>query len=394
MSSEIVRLTSEQVAALLQAAIPGLTRKIVEVHLHHTWRPTQSQFKGRATIEAIRNFHIKNNGWDDIAQHLTIDPQGLSWTGRNWNLPPASSAGKNGTRQQGPFMIEMVGDFDIGNDVLEGAQRQAVVDVVSAILDSCGLGTAEILFHRELGSPKTCPGTGIEKAALLAEIQTALDNRAGAPRAGARAKGHAKAKTATGARRELPFSRELLLGHDVVRDVTDAAPGYESWEVSEHDFAADAIQDDARLRVRAAIGETREIASVLERTTSTWQRLRPHVVNLSQGRLSQGGEFDMPPGAIEGIVDAIRQYAMASSSPRVMMHAHGGLVSEKSALSYALASYKWWLIRVCTRSTSSGKPAPSKSSGTSLVSVAVSATGGIAVSRVSRAQSENPFGAI
>ena len=66
MFSEIVRLTSEQVAALLQSAVPSLTRKIVAVHLHHTWRPTKSQFKGRATIEAIRNFHVNTNGWDDI----------------------------------------------------------------------------------------------------------------------------------------------------------------------------------------------------------------------------------------------------------------------------------------------------------------------------------------
>jgi len=343
MFSEIVRLTSEQVAALLQSAVPSLTRKIVAVHLHHTWRPTKSQFKGRATIEAIRNFHVNTNGWDDIAQHLTVDPQGLSWTGRNWNLPPASSAGKNGTRQEGPFMIEMVGDFDLGNDVLDEPQRQAVLDVVSAILDSCSLGAAAVWFHRELGSPKTCPGTGIDKPVLLAEIQKALDSRAAAFRSAPRAKSVPKTKTAAGARSQLPFSRELVVGYDVVSDAADAAPGYESWEPPEHQLAADVIQDDARLRVRAAMNETRELATVLERTSSPWQKLRPHVVNLTQGRLSQGGEFDMPPGAIEGIVEAIKQYATATSNPRVMMHAHGGLVSEKNALSYALASHRWWL---------------------------------------------------
>ncbi len=97
MPSPIRRLTTSQFVALLQAVQPTLTRKISAVHLHHTWRPTQSQFKGQATIEAMRNFHVNTNGWDDIAQHLTIDPQGCSWTGRNWNAPPASQAGKNGT---------------------------------------------------------------------------------------------------------------------------------------------------------------------------------------------------------------------------------------------------------------------------------------------------------
>ena len=139
MPSEIRRLTTDQFVALLQTARPELTRKITAVHLHHTWRPTQSQFRGQATIEAIRSFHVNTNGWDDIAQHLTIDPQGLSWTGRNWNLPPASQPGKNGSRTAGPFMIEMVGDFDAGRDVLENAQRQAVIEVVAAILDVCQL---------------------------------------------------------------------------------------------------------------------------------------------------------------------------------------------------------------------------------------------------------------
>jgi hypothetical protein len=33
-----------------------------------------------------RKFHMEQNGWSDLAQHLTIDPQGGLWTGRNLNL--------------------------------------------------------------------------------------------------------------------------------------------------------------------------------------------------------------------------------------------------------------------------------------------------------------------
>ncbi len=284
MRPEIRRLTTEQLTSLLTAS--KLSRTISSIHVHHTWRPTRSQFKGLATIEAMRNFHVNTNRWDDIAQHLTIDPQGLSWTGRNWNLPPASQAGRNGTRQEGPFMIEIVGDFD-GRDLLDGPQRQAVVDVVAAFLDVCELGTGDIFFHRELGSTKTCPGTGVEKQTLVSEIAAATNAR--------------------GARSALPFARELLLGHDVAADVGEAAPGYEAWEVPEQDLAAQVIQDEARARVRAAMGETRDLPTVLERARSEWQHLRPYVVNLSKGRLSEGGEFEMPPGAIEGIVDAIEQ---------------------------------------------------------------------------------------
>ena len=31
----------------------------------------------------MRKLHMEPNGWSDLAQHLTIEPQGGRWTGRN-----------------------------------------------------------------------------------------------------------------------------------------------------------------------------------------------------------------------------------------------------------------------------------------------------------------------
>ena len=344
MPPQIRRLTTSQFVSLLTAQAPNLSRTITAVHLHHTWRPTRAQFKGAATIEAMRTFHVNTNGWDDIAQHLTIDPQGFSWTGRNWNLPPASQAGKNGTRQQGPFMIEIVGDFDTGRDQLDGSQRQAVVEVVAAILQVRQLGSGDVFFHRDLDSPKTCPGDGVDRQALIAEIQGAVAARTGAagvPRGKSAGKGQAKNRD-TGDT-ALPFNVDFVLGRDVTTDPGDASPGFESWEVPELDLAAGAISDEARTRVRVSLGETRDLALVLERTKPEWEILRPFVVNLTKGRLSQGGEFDMPDGSIETIIAGIEQYARTAATPRVMLHAHGGLVGEKSALNYAKTAYRWWL---------------------------------------------------
>lgn len=188
MRPEIRRLTTDQFLSLLASVRPGLGRKITAVHLHHTWRPNRSQFRGVASVQAMRDYHI-GLGWDDIAQHLTIDPFGISWTGRNWNLPPASQKGRNGKPDAGPFMIEMVGDFDTGQDILDGEQRAAVCAVVAGILDQCGLGTKDVHFHRELGSPKTCPGTGVDKKQLVTEIDKALASLRAAPASGARATG-------------------------------------------------------------------------------------------------------------------------------------------------------------------------------------------------------------
>ena len=77
--------------------------------------------------------HTENNGWQDIAQHITIAPDGTIWLGRNWNLPPASAAGHNGNSHMGPFMFEIIGDFDRGRDPFEGEQRKTVLEVIARV---------------------------------------------------------------------------------------------------------------------------------------------------------------------------------------------------------------------------------------------------------------------
>ena len=336
MPSAIERLTVSQFVSLLASSASDLTRKIDTVHLHHTWRPARSQFKGLATIEAMRNYHVNTKGWRDIAQHLTIDPQGFLWTGRNWNLPPASQAGRNGTSKAGPFMIEIIGDFDIGRDVLDGDQRSAVVSVTAALLSTFALASDAVFFHRELGSPKSCPGTGVDKAKLLKEISASV---APVPREGKRR----GARTAKAEPSAVPFPARFLLGHEVTVPVEELEPGFENHAAPEDEYAMELVRAETRVRVLASSGvDTRDFAASLQRGTK-WDMLRPHVVNLTKGRLSQSGEFSMPDGSIEAIIDSIRQYLSVTQQPRIMLHAHGGLVGEKAALSYARDAHQWWL---------------------------------------------------
>ena len=81
------------------------TRRINAVHMHHTWKPGRRDFKGHETIVAMWRFHTHQKHWRDIAQHITIEPAGDIWLGRDWNLPPASAAGHNGNSAFGPFML-------------------------------------------------------------------------------------------------------------------------------------------------------------------------------------------------------------------------------------------------------------------------------------------------
>jgi len=57
MLPPIQRLTTREFAELVKRAAGTLTRRIDAVHLHHTWRPRRSEFRGVATVEAMRRYH-------------------------------------------------------------------------------------------------------------------------------------------------------------------------------------------------------------------------------------------------------------------------------------------------------------------------------------------------
>ncbi|HEY0173159.1 MAG TPA: caspase family protein [Pyrinomonadaceae bacterium] len=162
------KLTPAEFADLL--ARFRFTRKINAVHMHHTWRPRHRDYRGLATIESIWRFHTVDNGWGDIAQHVTIAPDGSIWTGRGWNEPPASAAGHNGNRAAGPFMFEMIGDFDGGRDSFRSPQRDAALEVIARVQHQFQLPVESLRFHNQMSS-KSCPGSALRYGEVLAAVR-------------------------------------------------------------------------------------------------------------------------------------------------------------------------------------------------------------------------------
>ena len=138
-----------------------------EIHVHHTWRPNHAQYRGLPTIQAMFDYHTQTNHWSDIAQHVSIGPEGTIWTGRAWGRSPASAAGHNGAHV---FMFETIGDFDHGCDPLTGAQFDSVLHIVATLQIRFGLPTdGSIRFHNQM-STKTCPGSSVDRARFVAQV--------------------------------------------------------------------------------------------------------------------------------------------------------------------------------------------------------------------------------
>jgi hypothetical protein len=167
MTAPFRPLTREAFAAELMA-FPW-TRRVWRVDMHHTWYPAHADYDGEPCIERMCRFHVDDRGFDDIAQHVSIAPDGVIWTGRDWNLTPAS-VGR--VLNQGAFMFEAIGNFDEGFDKLEGEQLASVILVIRAVQRRFRLPPEALLFHREVPlTAKTCPGTSISKADILARVR-------------------------------------------------------------------------------------------------------------------------------------------------------------------------------------------------------------------------------
>ncbi len=144
-----------------------ITGHISENHVHHTWKPDHANNKSNSTLQLhknMRNFHVGTNRWGDIAQHITIGSDGKIILGRPITQMPVSATNYNGSAAWHPFAYEMIGNFDKGNDVLQGKQLESAIKVSRYFYIK---KNKPVKFHRELllngKQPKTCPGTGVSK---------------------------------------------------------------------------------------------------------------------------------------------------------------------------------------------------------------------------------------
>ncbi len=209
MPAPFKQLTRDQFAVLLEKF--DFTRRITAVHMHHTWRPNHGNYDksdGHKTILGMYRYHTQEKQWQDIAQHITIAPDGTIWLGRNWNWPPVSAAGHNGNTEAGPFMFEIIGDFDQGCDPFAGEQRKTTLEVIARVQKKFKLTPDTLKFHNSMAR-KSCPGTAINHAAILAAVRE-LHEKLARPAAATR-----------GAKRKAP-GRERL--DPTVKAVLDSLP--------------------------------------------------------------------------------------------------------------------------------------------------------------------------
>lgn len=157
-----LKLTTKELEGWLRKQ--PCARKIDEIILHHTWRPTAREYKGEQTVKAIYDFHVKNQGWSDIGYHFLIAPDGAIWAGRPIENAGAHTRGRNAHS----VGVCLIGNFD--EEELTARQRTSLIVTLSALLQRFKLTPQEINFHRDYAPYKSCPGMKLDKAIVRAWV--------------------------------------------------------------------------------------------------------------------------------------------------------------------------------------------------------------------------------
>ena len=152
-------------------------RKISIIQQHHTWRPSYKHFNGFnhfMMLKGMENYHVREKGWKTIAQNITTFPDGKIAVSRPFNMAPEGSIGWKAN--SAGLMIENVGNFDQGFDVMTKEQKETIVYITALLCVKFGLtpsidtityhhwwdmNTGERILDNSAGRiVKTCPGTG------------------------------------------------------------------------------------------------------------------------------------------------------------------------------------------------------------------------------------------
>lgn len=117
-------------------------RQINKIIVHCTDSPRDD------SMETIRQWHIRDNGWKDIGYHFVIRRNGNIEIGRPIDKPGAHAQGHN---------AYSVGIVLCGKDQFEDQQFYTLRKLVLNIMKIFGLDQDAVIGHRDVNPNKTCP---------------------------------------------------------------------------------------------------------------------------------------------------------------------------------------------------------------------------------------------
>ena len=142
----------------LRVFIEGLVtaKKFTSIQQHHTASPSYKDVKNNhfTLMRSMENYHVKNLGMSEIAQHFSTFPDGTICVGR----PLAKDGGgflSPGNKDS--ITIENVGNFD--SDIMTEEQKQSIILLNALLCKKFNIvpSTSTLIYHCWVQN-KSCPG--------------------------------------------------------------------------------------------------------------------------------------------------------------------------------------------------------------------------------------------
>ncbi len=125
-------------------------RKIDKIIIHCTSTPEGRDY----TVEQIREWHVKGNGWADIGYHFVIYRDGTIRTGRPLSVAGAHCYGHNATSIGIAYVGGLAADGKTPKDTRTQDQRISLLQLIETLkVDYPGV---TVHCHNEFAN-KACP---------------------------------------------------------------------------------------------------------------------------------------------------------------------------------------------------------------------------------------------
>ena len=308
MSKSLHQLNLNEFAALVRGL--NWQRRITGILVQQPHLP-DSPYIGLASMEKMWEDDVGVKQWSDLAQHITIAPDGSIWTGRGWNIPPARMGGWDSQpAEEVPFLVRIIGNYSNERDPFGGVARETLIAVAATLLDQ---------FKLKVTSLRMDEADALVDSTALHKAVTAYRSKARSKQT----KGNGQALLKAQQRKV-----DQLL--PVLAEVSD------DWK-TEGTFP---VEDGQGVDNRGILDKKWSV--------SEKEKLSRHVINLRAGKFTPSGDFTTTAEDVTRLFGQHVAVALAAAKAqgrkfRVLFWAHGGLVKEKDALQYALNHIDGWI---------------------------------------------------
>lgn len=159
----ITRVSAEDISRVI--AQQPLTRRVTDIILHHSGKPSAKEYRGVETVVALSRRQLTRREWEQLGWHYAVAPDGAIWLG-----VPLNQQAHSIVREKAASVAVLL-ILDADHERISSEQRRALAILLRALLRRLQLKADDAFddhhgFHRDYDRRTSCPGSLLSKSEL------------------------------------------------------------------------------------------------------------------------------------------------------------------------------------------------------------------------------------